>query len=72
VEVDFPTGKNFLGLYHDYNYKQRNTRIVVEQAFGRFKDVWRILHCLIWNYDEKINSKIDLILLLFIQHHVKK
>jgi hypothetical protein len=38
-------GRKLRGIYDDYNYKQSNTRIVVEQAFGRLKGVWRILHC---------------------------
>jgi hypothetical protein len=46
--------KNLSGIYDDYNYKQNNTRIVVEQACGRLKGVWKILHCPIWNHNEKL------------------
>jgi hypothetical protein len=45
-------------VYEDYNHKQISTRIVVEQAFGRLKGVWRVLHCPIWNPDEKLVPKL--------------
>jgi hypothetical protein len=50
-------GRYLRGIYDDYNYKQSNTRIVVEQAFGRLKGIWRVLHCPIWNPDEKLVPK---------------
>jgi hypothetical protein len=31
--------RNLRGIYDDYNYKKRNTRIVVEQVLGRLKGI---------------------------------
>jgi hypothetical protein len=51
-------GRNLRGIYEDYNYKQSSTRIIVEQAFGRLKGIWRVLHRPIWNPDEKLVSQL--------------
>jgi hypothetical protein len=50
--------RNLHGIYDDYNYKQSNTRTVVEQGFERLMDLWRILHHPIWNPNEKLVPKL--------------
>jgi hypothetical protein len=49
-------GRNLCTQYDDHNYKQGNTRIVIEQAFGRLKGIWRVLHRCIRNPNETLVS----------------
>jgi hypothetical protein len=58
-------GRNLHGTYDDYNYKQNNTIITVEQTFGCLVGFWRILHHPIWNLDEKLVPKLIYVIDVF-------